>query len=183
MRKFFLAFLDVFENLLIAIVAVILIRTFVIQPFLVVGSSMEPNFQEGNYLLIDELTYYFREPKRGEVIVFKYPKNEKTFFIKRIIGLPGEKVIIENGKIKIITPKGEVLNLKEDYINVKMGLDYFEKELKEGEYFVMGDNRNFSYDSRSWGAVPKKDIIGLVRLRLWPISQVKAFNPPVYNYE
>ncbi len=182
MKKFFLSFLEIFENLLIAIIAVILVRSFIVQPFLVVGSSMEPNFQEGNYLLIDELTYNFRAPKRGEVIVFKYPKNEETFFIKRVIGLPGEKVIIENGEIKIITPQGEVINLKEDYINVKMNLNYFETELKENEYFVMGDNRNFSYDSRSWGAVPKKDIIGLVRLRLWPINKVQAFSYPDYSY-
>lgn len=179
MKKFLWSFLEIFETVAIAVVAVFLIRTFIAQPFLVSGASMEPNFYDGDYLLVDELTYRFRKPERGEVIIFRYPQESSSYFIKRIIGLPGEKVVIEDGVVKIITGN-ETKILDEVYVLRKGEIDYFEKTLASNEYFVMGDNRNFSFDSRTWGPLPETNIIGLVRLRLWPLTQVMAFSAPVY---
>src|SRR3990170_7147844 len=112
MKSFLYAIWEIIEVALIAIAAVLVIRTFLVQPFLVSGASMEPNFHNGDYLLIDELSYRFREPERGEVIVFHYPKDEKYYYIKRIIGLPGEELEFKNGKITVFNenfPKGMVL--------------------------------------------------------------------------
>ena len=173
------SFFEVVETLVISLVAVFLVRAFIAQPFLVSGSSMEPNFYDGNYLLIDELSYRFREPERGEVVVFKYPKNHKSFYIKRIIGLPGETIDITRGEVSI--KKGEEeLTLEEEYIAPAWTSGNTEIALGEGEYFVMGDNRNFSFDSRSWGSVESNEIVGIVRLRLWPINEVMAFEKPEY---
>src|SRR3990167_8771458 len=99
MRQFFVSVLEVLEVALIAIAAVFFIRNFLVQPFLVSGSSMIPNFHDGDYLLVDELTYRFRTPERGEVAVFRYPNDESTYFIKRIIGLPNERIKIANGQV------------------------------------------------------------------------------------
>lgn len=185
MRKFLWSFLEIIETAGIAIVTVVLLRSFVVQPFLVSGSSMEPNFNNGNYLLVDELTYRFREPSRGEVVVFKYPENPSSFFIKRIIGLPGEKVVIDGGKVVVLNSNGESVALDENYLPPIQAKEEgrFEASLAAGEYFVMGDNRNFSFDSRSWGALPQSDIIGVARLRLWPVNKVMAFSAPVYQLE
>src|SRR3989339_302283 len=101
MRRFLASFLETIEVAFVAVGSVLIIRTFLIQPFLVNGESMEPNFSDGNYLLVDELSYRLREPERGEVIVFRYPGNEAIFYIKRIIGLPGEKVVVNGGEVKI----------------------------------------------------------------------------------
>jgi len=181
MRKIFWSFFEVFETFFIALLAVFLIRNFIAQPFLVSGSSMEPTFYHGNYLLVDELTYNFREPQRGEVIVFHYPKEPTSYFIKRVIGLPGEKVVLEGGKVIIENQQG-VKKLEESYIlrYQRDSKDRFEINLGPNQYFVLGDNRDFSYDSRSWGPLDKKYIVGVVRLRLWPLNQVMAFNAPVY---
>lgn len=168
------------ETIVIAVVAVFVVRTYVAQPFLVSGESMMPTFKSGDYLLIDELTYRFRAPERGEVIVLRYPKNPNSYFIKRIIGLPKETVIVKDGKVQIID-ENQKLVLNEPYINQPMVNQEFKEVLGENEYFVMGDNRNYSYDSRSWGPVPKEDIVGLVRVRLWPLSSAMAFSAPNYN--
>src|SRR3989344_1823995 len=116
MRQFFVSVLEVVEVALVAVAAVFLIRTFLVQPFLVSGSSMVPNFENGDYLLIDELTYRLRPPERGEAIVFRYPKDESTYFIKRIIGLPGDHVVLKDNVITIFNeqnPEGFVLNERE----------------------------------------------------------------------
>lgn len=169
-----------------ALVAVFLIRTFLVQPFLVSGASMAPNFQDGNYLLIDEVSYRFREPARGEVVVFRYPNDESTFFIKRIIGLPGERVVLVNGKVKVFNdehPDGIVLD--ESYLppttfTSSRGGDKAEFRVSDEEYLVFGDNRSYSYDSRDWGTLKKKELIGLVRLRLWPVKGFTVFAAPEY---
>lgn len=156
---------------LIAIAIVIPIRIFIAQPFVVSGSSMIPTFEDGQYLIIDEISYRFNEPKREDVIVFRYPNDQTKFFIKRIIGLPNETVDIKNDKISIFNkehPDGFLLD--ESFIkNKSNGNVRF--ELKDNEYFVMGDNRSQSSDSRYWGAVPKRLIIGKVFLRLLPLSE------------
>lgn len=181
MKQFLLSVWEILEVILIAAATVFLIRTFLVQPFLVSGASMEPNFHDNDYLLIDEITYRFRPPARGEVIVFR-PPTANTYFIKRLVGLPGERISIKNGEVRVY-PKdsAQFLVLKEDYLgqDVRTFGD-FDVKLKEGQYFVLGDNRNFSFDSRSWGTLDDNKIVGLVRLRLWPINKVMAFETPVY---
>lgn len=179
-RALALSLFEVGETVIIALVAVLIIRSFIAKPFLVSGSSMEPSFYNGDYLLIDEFSYRFSEPERGDIIVFKYPGNPKTFYIKRIIGLPGEEVVINKGIVAVVKDKVRT-QIKEDYVTPAWTFGNSRTKLNESEYFVMGDNRNFSYDSRSWGAVPEKNIIGIVRLRLWPVNKVMAFFTPSYE--
>lgn len=182
MKSFLYSFWETIEVGIIAVVAVFIIRNFLIQPFLVSGASMEPNFSSGDYLLIDELSYRLREPERGEVVVFHYPGNPSTFYIKRIIGLPGEQLLFKDGKVSIINkdhPKG--FTLDENYLPNDLKTSGNEVSLKDNEYFVLGDNRNFSFDSRSWGTLKNDKIVGLVRLRLWPFNKVLAVERPVYQ--
>jgi len=182
MRQFFVSVLEVLEVALIAIGAVFFIRNFLVQPFLVSGSSMDPNFHDGDYLLVDELTYRFRAPERGEVAVFRYPNDESTYFIKRVVGLPGERVSVRSGKVVISDkehPDG--FTLDEKYLPGGMVTGgNTDITLGEREYFVLGDNRSYSFDSRSWGILNGKEIIGIVRLRLWPILDLRAFAAPEY---
>ncbi len=183
MRKFLSSFLEVLEVAIVAVGAVFLIRQFLVQPFLVSGSSMVPTFSNGDYLLIDELTYRFRAPERGEVIVFHYPKDESTYFIKRIIGLPGEKVQIKSGALTIFNsahPDGFTLN--ETYLpkGTATGDDKI-VTLGPKEYFMMGDNRAYSFDSRMWGPMGSGEIVGVARFRLWPPQDLTAFAAPKYG--
>jgi len=180
MKKFLWSLFEVIETVAIAVVAVVLVRTFVVQPFVVSGASMEPTFYNGNYLLVDELAYRFRTPERGEVVVFRYPGDRRSFYIKRIIGLPGERVTLDNGKVSIYN-NGKKQELDEEYLSGSSLLGSFDDTLGENEYFVMGDNRNFSFDSRSWGPLPQSDIIGVVRIRLWPLREMQAFAAPLYK--
>lgn len=184
MKSFFHSLFEVLETVLIAAVVVIAFRGFIGQPFLVDGSSMEPSFHDADYLLIDQLTYRFRKPARGESVVFLYPKDpqKETYYIKRIVGLPGERVQVVENKV-IITRDGESIKLDESYLGQglpgsSIGADVI---LKSGEYFVVGDNRGASYDSRSWGPLKKEFIVGLVRVRLWPVSNIRIFHPPAYE--
>ncbi|MBI4087544.1 MAG: signal peptidase I [Candidatus Liptonbacteria bacterium] len=182
MRKFFASALEIFEIAVVALGAVFLIRSFLVQPFLVSGSSMVPEFSHGDYLLIDEITYRFRQPERGEVLVFKYPNNPSTYFIKRIVGLPGEDVEIKDNKITIFNngnPDG--FALKESYVAKSVYTSGSERvRLKSDEYLMLGDNRSYSFDSRNWGPLKASNIVGLVRLRLWPLNEVSAFAAPQY---
>lgn len=165
-------FWDLVKFAALALIIVLPIRTFIAQPFIVSGNSMFPTFHDKEYLIVDELSYNLGNIKRGDVVIFKYPSDPSRYFIKRIIGLPNEKVQIENGKVTIFNkenPDGFLLN--EPYINEPF-TTYETKETKEGEYFVMGDNRNFSSDSRYWGVVPKKLLIGRAYLRLLPFTKI-----------
>lgn len=183
MRKFFASFLEILEIALIAVGAVFVVRTFLIQPFLVSGSSMVPNFQDGNYVLVDEFTYRIRPPERGEVVVFHDVSDPSTYLIKRIIGLPGETVIINNNMVTIENkqnPSGFVLN--ESYLpKGTVTADDGTWTLSSSSYFMMGDNRAVSYDSRSWGPLPASNIVGLVRFRLWPLNAIQIFSAPQYS--
>src|SRR3989344_3549579 len=135
----------------------------------------------GNYLIIDEISYRFKEPNRGDVVVLNYPLDNTQRFIKRIIGLPGEVVEIKNGKVTI-SKNGEKIVLDEtSYLPEDLMTDgnvYI--TLKDSQYFVLGDNRQFSYDSRKWGILPKEDIIGKAAIRLFPITSVSFINSPNY---
>jgi len=155
---------------LLAVFVVIPFRMFVAQPFIVDGASMDPTFKNSEYLIVDELTYHFTPPNRGSVIIFKYPRDTSKYFIKRIIGLPGETVKIDAGKVTIINPSNpEGLALTEPYV-IFPKADSSSYTLSNDEYFVMGDNRLGSADSRMWGPISTKDLVGRPILRVWPIS-------------
>jgi len=181
MKNFFSFFFEIFKIAILALLIVLPIRYFVFQPFVVKGASMDPNFSEGDYLIIDELSYRFREPERGEVIVFKYPLSPSQRFIKRIIGLPGETIEMEDNKITILNEgKNEVLDESSYLLSNNFKKGKLKISLKEEEYFVLGDNRNASLDSRNFGLLPQKYIIGRVLFRLWPITNLKKFEAPAY---
>lgn len=183
-KRILISLWEVLEVVLIAVATVFVIRTFLIQPFLVSGASMEPNFSDHNYLIIDRITYRLRAPERGEVVVFRYPNDPRTFFIKRIIGLPSERVVLRNGVLTAHPPGdgGAAVELREPYLADGAGTTgNFDVRLKDNEYFVLGDNRNFSFDSRNWGAVPREDIVGVVRLRLYPFTAFGAVEAPSYE--
>lgn len=171
MKRFWSSFWEILEVVLVSVAAVFLIRQFFAQPFLVSGASMEPNFQDGNYLIIDEITYRFREPARGEAVVFRYPRDRSTFFIKRVIGLPGETVTVRGGRIAVFKNGEEVFS--EDSTNGSANI-----VLKDGEFFVIGDNRYNSFDSRNWGPVTRKDIVGIARLRIFPVAAFGIIQAP-----
>ena len=166
------SFWELVRFALIAVAIVIPIRIFIAQPFIVSGSSMDPTFEDGQYLIIDEISYRLNAPQRDDVIVFRYPYDQTKFYIKRIIGLPNETVDVNGSEITITNkehPTG--FKLDQSYIkNTSKDTEHF--ELKDGEYFVMGDNRSASSDSRYWGAVPKQLLIGKVFLRLLPINKI-----------
>ncbi len=172
---------DLFTLALLIVLVVIPIRTFVVSPFMVDGASMHPTFENLDYLIVNEIVYTFKEPARGEVIVFRYPNDTSIFYIKRIIGLPGETVSINRGAVTIKTISGETVSLTEPYIVNEDATYTKNTTLNAGEYFVLGDNRPNSSDSRVWGPLPRKDIIGRVGARLLPISQA-GFSPGSVSY-
>jgi len=182
MKSILYSIWETLEIVLVAVITVVVVRNFLIQPFLVSGASMEPNFSSGDYLLIDEVSYRFREPQRGEVVVFHYPGDERVYYIKRIIGLPGERIVVNEGGITIFNQEyQDGFKLEEGYLPLGLGTSGREEiNLKDNEYFVLGDNRNYSFDSRSWGNLQKSEIVGLVRLRLWPLNEVRAVEKPAY---
>jgi len=167
--------IEIVSLFLLAILIVIPIKLFVFQAFVIKYSSMEPNYHQGDYLIADELTYRFRDPARGEVVIFHYPLDPKELFIKRIIGLPGETVIIKDGKV-FIDKDGKEELLKEPYLPENTYTPgNLSITLKPNEYFVLGDNRFYSSDSRMWGPVKRKAIIGRVLLRPFSLVEFKKF--------
>lgn len=166
----------------LAFVLIVVVRFFIIKPFVVQGGSMEPNFHDKEYLIIDELSYRFREPVRGEPVVFHPPNQPDQFYIKRIIGLPGERVELREGEITIYNlkyPNG--IKLNEEYI-FEYTSGSANTVLGENEFFVLGDNRDSSLDSRNFGVVPRANIVGKVWLRGLPIDRFGAIKAPVYTY-
>ena len=178
-----LAFIWETTKVVVISLAIILpIRYYLVQPFFVKGASMEPNFEDGDYLLVDELSYRFSEPVRGDVIIFRYPGDTSQFFIKRIIGLPGETVEIKNNEVMIYNvddPDGVVLS--EEYLDaVQETLGNMIMRLDGNEYFVLGDNRLRSSDSRRWGPVNKTLITGKAFIRAWPFNRFDKIQPITY---
>lgn len=160
----------------IALIVVIPIRIFIAQPFIVSGASMDPTFANGQYLIVDQLSYRFEKPERGDVIIFRYPRDPSKYFIKRIIALPGETISIDGNTITIINdehPEGFELN--EFYVETMRPDTVLEEDLNAEQYFVMGDNRDFSSDSRVWGALPSDLIVGRAYLRLLPADALGVF--------
>lgn len=162
---------------LVALLIVLPIRLFVAQPFIVSGASMETTFSTGEYLIVDQLTYHFEEPERGDVIIFRYPKDPSKFFIKRIIGIPGDTISIAGREVTITNaehPDGIVLE-EESYVHDMKPGATLEETLGAGEYFVMGDNRDASSDSRAWGVLTRDNIVGRAFLRLFPLTEIGIF--------
>lgn len=181
LQKSGLFVLELIKLAIIAGITIGLVRYFLFKPFYVKGQSMEPNFEEKDYLIIDEITYRFREPERGEVVVLRAPLGNGDYYLKRIVGLPGERVKIDDNKVVIYNeshPQGLVM--EESYLTeetagsmiVTLGLD---------EYFVLGDNRNSSFDSRRFGPAKRNDIVGKTWLRGWPLTRISKFETPSYN--
>lgn len=168
-------FIELLKFALLALCIVIPVRLFVAQPFIVSGESMVPTFQNGQYLIVDELTYHIEAPKRGDVIVFRYPKDPSQFFIKRIIGLPGDVVHISDSGIKVTHSDGTTIALDESFVVNQGNGGTQDYPVPLGNYFVMGDNRPESSDSRSWGFLPRKNIVGRVFVRMLPISTSSLF--------
>lgn len=174
--------LETVKVLVLAAAIILPVRYFLIQPFYVKGASMEPNFYDSEYLMINEISYRFTEPMRGDISVFRYPKDPRQFFIKRIVGMPGEVVEIRDGKVFIgnqatgkkvpldesryLAP-GSVTTVHGGYENFTLGND---------EYFLLGDNREHSLDSRNFGPVKGELIVGKVWFRGWPLDRIKVFN-------
>ncbi len=170
-------FIEILKFVVITVVIVVPVRLFVAQPFIVSGASMEPSFETGQYIIVDQISYAFEAPKRGEVIIFRYPKDTTKFFIKRVIGLPNETMELKGGNVIIKNsknPDGFILDepyIKSDNLNSQdMAIT-----LKDDEYFVMGDNRHASSDSRIWGPLEEKFVIGRAFLRLFPIREGGVF--------
>ncbi len=171
---------------ILALIVIVPLRVFVAEPFIVSGSSMRPNFHDREYLIIDKLSYRFHDPKRGDVIVFKYPKDPSQYFIKRVIGLPGEKVRIDEGHVVVINadhPEGETLD--EPYLpNQQVTFGKAETiTLGSREFFVLGDNRLASSDSRVWGILPQDNIVGKVWLRAFPLSTFGLIKGNTYQFD
>lgn len=175
---------ELIKVIVMAGVTIVLIRYFLFKPFYVKGASMEPNFLDHEYLIVDELSYRLRVPERGEVIVFKYPNNQREYFLKRIIGIPGERVKVADGHVTIYNnshPEGVVLN--ESYLpqDLLTSGDNQTVTLGSDEYFVLGDNRANSFDSRRFGSVKKTLIVGRALIRGWPISRIQKFDVPNFG--
>lgn len=174
---------EILKVILISLAIIIPVRYFLVQPFFVNGASMEESFHDGDYILIDEISYRFREPLRGDIVVFRYPNDHTQFFVKRVIGLPGETVVIRDNTVTIYSkekPQGFVLD-ESDYLDPKQETrGSIRMVLDDNEYFVLGDNRLHSSDSRYWGAVNRSFITGRVFSRAWPLDKAGLFEAPGY---
>lgn len=168
---------EIVKFTLVAIAIIIPIRLFVAQPFIVSGPSMDPTFASGQYLIVDQLTYHFNNPQREDVVIFRYPNNPSIFFIKRIIGLPGETVTIKGSHIYITNKEHpEGIEIDDSHVSTeRKSQDDYSTTLHDTEYFVMGDNRRESSDSRMWGPVERKFIVGRPLLRLLPPTAISVF--------
>ncbi|HLD81989.1 MAG TPA: signal peptidase I [Patescibacteria group bacterium] len=182
--------LEIVKIVLISLAIIVPVRYFLIQPFYVKGASMEPNYLDKDYLIIDEASFRVlkKEPVRGEVIVFRYPKDPSQYFIKRVIGLPGETIEIKDGTITIFNtqfPSGVGLDetkYLDESIKTTTNKGSLRIELGADDYYVLGDNRNQSLDSRTFGPIHFGDIIGKTWLRGFPFDRLGVFEVPMYNF-
>lgn len=164
---------DIVLPIIIALVIVVILRHFVIGMYFVPSGSMIPTLQLNDHVVVTKFSYKIQEPKRGDIIVFKYPPNEEqglkeVFYVKRLIGLPGETLEIKDNKVII---NGE--SIEEDYVSADTNMpDYGPITIPMESYFAMGDNRNHSSDSRIWGYVPEHDLIGKAQLIYWPLNRI-----------
>ncbi|OGY28337.1 MAG: signal peptidase I [Candidatus Woykebacteria bacterium RBG_19FT_COMBO_43_10] len=178
---------DIVETVVVAAAIFVVVYLFLLQPHQVKGASMEPNFRDGEYILTDKISYRFSEPRRGDVVIFKAPTNPDVDFIKRIVALPGEKLEVKNNKIIIFNdenPKGFTLSEPYQVMEPIAGGTYLREgkivEVPADNYLVFGDNRTHSFDSREWGPLPRKSIIGKSWLRYWPLSKISIIKRPQF---
>jgi signal peptidase I len=151
-----------------------------LQPFTVQGQSMEPTLHNSEYILVDKVTYRVRSPERGDVVVFVYPNDPSLDYIKRVIGVPGDHVVISNMHVYV---NGHQLNepyiaAEPDYSNTNC--TYCNVRVPKGDLFVLGDNRNNSSDSHEWGLLPRKNVIGRAWVSYWPLPDITILNQPQY---
>lgn len=165
-------FVEIFQTLLLAVILYFLIDA-VVARVRVENISMQPTLQAGEFILVNKLAYRFGEARRGDIIVFHYPQNPLEDYIKRVIGLPGDHVMVENGKVEV---NGQ--SLEEGYIAAAPAYNGA-WDVPADSYFVLGDNRNQSSDSHSWGFVPMKNVVGRALLIYWPIGKVQLLTEPV----
>jgi signal peptidase I len=179
-RSFPSFILELVKIVLVALAIVIPIRFFVLQPFTVKGASMEPNFHDNEYLIIDEISYRLHQPKRGDVVVLHNPSLLSEFFIKRVIGLPGERIVVADGKVSVFdsTGKGGVLNESAYLPAGRTTFGDIDITLGSDEVYLMGDNRPASLDSRSFGPIKLNDLVGRTAIRAWPITKAAVFATP-----
>ena len=173
---------EVIKIVTVSLIIIIPIRMYVVQPFIVEGDSMLPNFHDGEYLIVDEISYRFADPKRGDVIIFHPPQNPKNYYIKRIIGMPGEKVVLKDQQIVIYNTdheEGAVLD-ESLYLTNSDIVEEIEIELEEDQYYVIGDNRNNSLDSRRFGPINFSNIKGRALIRAFPFNNLTIFKTPEY---
>jgi signal peptidase I len=161
----FQSLIDLFHDLAIAVVVCVILITYVVQAFKVQGTSMSPELEDGERILVNKFLYYFGDIQRGDVVVFWYPEDPELSFIKRVVALPGETVEIRSGAVYV---NGRLI--EEPYVSgMNADLRSFPPhEIRPGHFFVLGDNRKGSNDSRSWGLVPQRYIYGKAFLRIWP---------------
>lgn len=185
-KNVFGVFWEFIEAIVFALAIFVVVYLFLFQPNQVKGSSMYPTFKDGEYILTDKISYRLGQPKHGEVVVFKSPKNENVDFIKRIIGLPGDSVKISRGKVYL---NGKLLD-ESEYLDqsVYTGPESFLAEdqditVPDGKYFVMGDNRPHSSDSRDFGPVTTDEFVGKVFFRYFPIDRFGKIDPAIYASE
>jgi len=172
---------DIIKFAVITLAIIIPIRMYVAQPFIVSGESMFPTFHDKEYLIVDEISYAFHTPARGDVVIFHYPDDPSKFFIKRIIGLPGETVTINNGEV-YITKNGKKTELIEPYLKQQTFKNVTTK-LETDQYFAMGDNRAVSFDSRYWGPLNIKFIRGRALFRLFPPTKLSYLPGGFSDYQ
>ena len=176
-------FLDIFQVVIFAGAIFLILYLLVMQPHKIDGASMEPNFHHGEYLLTDKVTYRFNEPSRGDVVIFRAPGDIEEDYIKRIIGLPGEKIEIKDGNVYINNKKLNESYMPSDFYTLP-GSFFADKEevfVPQNKLFVLGDNRSQSADSRSFGFVDKQTIIGRAWLLYWPINEIGVIRGARYD--
>ncbi|MFH1171768.1 MAG: signal peptidase I [bacterium] len=177
---------EVGKVVVISLAIITIVKSFLFQPFYVKGASMEPTFSDREYLIINEISYRFHPPQRGDVVVLRYPRDPSQYFIKRVIGLPGERVDTSSGSVVIYNnehPEGFTLN-EHDYLSADVRtIGSSQVDLGSRQYFVLGDNRSASLDSRSTslGPIDRSVIVGRAWFRLWPPQRFTVFATPPYG--
>lgn len=172
--------METLKVVFLSLAIIIPVRYFLIQPFYVKGASMEPSYLDHEYLIIDEISYRFREPRRGEVIVFHPPNNERQYYIKRVVGIPGDRVRVTGGQVFLYNAgHQEGIRVEEPFL--ASGTQTFgevDTVLKQDQYFVLGDHREASLDSRVFGPVSRSEIVGRTWVRGWPLNRMTLFSVP-----
>lgn len=161
--------MEMIESILIAVLLALIIRTFIAQPFIIPSGSMEPTLQVGDRILVSKINYKFSEPQRGDIVVFKFPLDPSKDFVKRLIGKAGDKVEVRNGKLYLNGRKAPEEYLPE---GLEMDRDFGPVEVPQGHYMMLGDNRNNSDDSRSWGPLPENLVVGKAVAVYWPSQRI-----------